>query len=134
MFFKDAGKKFDAAHSSLLQRANKTCASILKSLGQSDIPVSYTWRLNERHYGGLTGQNKKEAVEKFGAEQVQIWRRSFATPPPAMTTENEYFETIQSVSSYCILNHSSYFKSCFPVINVIFWLIMKILMVKLSLH
>jgi len=97
---KDAGKKFDAAHSSLLQRANKTCASILETLGQSDIPVSYTWRLNERHYGGLTGQNKKEAVEKFGAEQVQIWRRSFATPPPAMTQENEYFETIQSNPKY----------------------------------
>jgi len=70
----------------------------LEALGQTDIPVNYTWRLNERHYGGLTGQNKKEAVEKFGPEQVQIWRRSFATPPPQMTAENPYYETIQTVS------------------------------------
>lgn len=97
---KDAGKSFDAAHTSLLQRANKTCASILEALDQSDIPVNYTWRLNERHYGGLTGQNKKEAVEKFGPEQVQIWRRSFATPPPPMTTENSYYEIIQTNPKY----------------------------------
>ena len=93
----DANYKFDAAHTSLLQRANKTCNSILEALGQQDIPINYTWRLNERHYGDLTGQNKKEAVEKFGADQVQIWRRSFATPPPAILEANAYFETIQKV-------------------------------------
>ena len=99
-FFQDAGKSFDQAHTSLLQRANKTCASILESLGQSDIPVNYTWRLNERHYGDLTGKNKLDAVEKFGAEQIQIWRRSFATPPPAILESNEYYKTIQTVSDF----------------------------------
>lgn len=97
---KDAGKSFDQAHTSLLQRANKTCASILESLGQSDIPVNYTWRLNERHYGDLTGKNKLDAVEKFGAEQIQIWRRSFATPPPAILESNEYYKTIQTNPKY----------------------------------
>jgi len=97
---KNANYKFDVAHTSLLQRANKTCSSILEALGQQDIPINYTWRLNERHYGDLTGQNKKEAVEKFGAEQVQIWRRSFATPPPAILEANNYFETIQKNPKY----------------------------------
>jgi 2,3-bisphosphoglycerate-dependent phosphoglycerate mutase len=96
---KDAGKKFDIAHSSLLQRANKTCQKVLELTG-SDCPMERTWRLNERHYGGLTGKNKLEAVEKFGAEQVQIWRRSYATPPPTMEEDHEYFQTIQKNPLY----------------------------------
>jgi len=96
---KNAGKVFDVAHSSLLQRANKTCQKILEMTG-SDCEMKRTWRLNERHYGGLTGSNKLEAVEKFGAEQVQIWRRSFATPPPTMEEGHEYFQTIQKNPLY----------------------------------
>jgi len=96
---KDAGKKFDIAHSSLLQRANKTCNKILELTG-STCEMKRTWRLNERHYGGLTGSNKLEAVEKFGAEQVQIWRRSYATPPPVMENNHEYYETIQKNPLY----------------------------------
>jgi len=93
---KEAGLVFDVAHSSLLQRANKTCQKILEMTG-SECEMKRTWRLNERHYGGLTGSNKLEAVEKFGAEQVQIWRRSFATPPPTMEEGHEYYQTIQKV-------------------------------------
>ncbi|KAJ8918950.1 hypothetical protein NQ315_016852 [Exocentrus adspersus] len=91
---KDANYKFDLAYTSVLKRANDTLSGILKQLGQEGIPITKTWRLNERHYGGLTGLNKADTVAKYGEEQVQIWRRSFDVPPPAITPENQYYETI----------------------------------------
>jgi len=91
---KNEGYKFDIAHTSVLTRANKTLAACLKAIGQTDIPVSKTWRLNERHYGGLTGLNKAETAQKHGEEQVKIWRRSFDIPPPPMDESNEYYHTI----------------------------------------
>lgn len=91
---KEAGHKFDVAYTSVLQRANKTLDAILKELGQEGIPILKTWRLNERHYGGLTGLNKTDTVAKYGEEQVAIWRRSFDVPPPPITAENPYYETI----------------------------------------
>lgn len=74
---KDANYKFDLAFTSVLTRAQNTLQIILKEIGQTDIPVQKTWRLNERHYGGLTGLNKAETAAKYGDEQVAIWRRSF---------------------------------------------------------
>lgn len=62
--------KFDVAHTSLLTRAQETLKSILKGVGQENIPVEKTWRLNERHYGGLTGLDKAETAEKYGEAQV----------------------------------------------------------------
>lgn len=91
---KEAGLKFDVAHTSLLTRAQNTLASILGESGQGGIPVEKTWRLNERHYGGLTGLNKAETAAKYGEAQVQIWRRSFDTPPPAMEPDHAYYEQI----------------------------------------
>ncbi|KAF2363840.1 Phosphoglycerate mutase 1 [Trinorchestia longiramus] len=91
---KDAGYKFDIAHTSVLTRANKTLDAILKEIGQTDIPIQKTWRLNERHYGGLTGLNKAETAAKHGEEQVKIWRRSFDIPPPPMDESNEYYKVI----------------------------------------
>ena len=67
---KEAGYKFDVAFSSVLKRANKTLSSVLKALDQEDISTHYSWRLNERHYGDLTGLNKAETAKKFGDEQV----------------------------------------------------------------
>ena len=67
---KDANFKFDIAHTSVLTRAQKTLEAILKGIGQEDIPVQKTWRLNERHYGGLTGLNKAETAAKYGEDQV----------------------------------------------------------------
>ena len=67
---KEAGYKFDVAHTSVLQRANKTLDAILQETGQTSIPIQKTWRLNERHYGGLTGLNKAETAAKHGEEQV----------------------------------------------------------------
>ena len=67
---KDAGYKFDLAHTSVLKRAQNTLEVILKEIGQTNIPVEKTWRLNERHYGALTGLNKAETAAKHGEEQV----------------------------------------------------------------
>ena len=84
----EAGKKlenvpFDVVHTSALIRAQKTAEIIIKKNKKSKkIPVYKDKRLNERHYGSLQGLNKKEIAEKYGAEQVHIWRRSFDVPPP----------------------------------------------------
>jgi len=91
---KDAGLKFDVAHTSVLKRANLTLDSILAESGQTGIPIQKTWRLNERHYGGLTGMDKAETAKKYGEDQVKIWRRSFDTPPPPMDTEHKYYKAI----------------------------------------
>lgn len=91
---KDAGLKFDVAHTSVLKRANLTLDSILAESGQTGIPIQKTWRLNERHYGGLTGMDKAETAKKYGEAQVQIWRRSFDTPPPPMDVDHKYYKAI----------------------------------------
>lgn len=84
---KEAGEKlkgynFDKGFTSALIRAQKTLSNILEVTGQTDLEVVKDQALNERMYGDLQGQNKDEAREKFGEEQVHIWRRSFDTPPP----------------------------------------------------
>lgn len=85
---------FDIAHTSVLTRAQKTLEAILNEIGQTDLPVQKSWRLNERHYGGLTGLNKAETAAKYGEEQVQIWRRSFDVPPPPMEADHPYYDKI----------------------------------------
>ncbi len=74
-------------------------------IGQKDLPTQKTWRLNERHYGGLTGLNKAETAEKHGEAQVQIWRRSFDTPPPAMEAGHPYHENITKVGHNFVQCH-----------------------------
>lgn len=91
---REAGYKFDMAYTSVLKRANITLDLILKEIGQTDIPITKTWRLNERHYGALTGLNKTETAEKYGEEQVAIWRRSYDVPPPPMEPDHTYYDTI----------------------------------------
>lgn len=91
---KAAGLQFDVAHTSVLTRAQSTLNAILTKTGQTNIPVNKTWRLNERHYGGLTGLNKAETAAKYGEEQVKIWRRSFDTPPPPMEPGHPYYDNI----------------------------------------
>lgn len=83
------GFEFDAAFASVLKRAIRTLWISLDVLDQMWIPVTKHWRLNERHYGALTGLNKAETAAKYGDEQVHIWRRSFATPPPALEPDDE---------------------------------------------
>lgn len=76
--------RIDVVHTSDLIRAQRTAKIVMQQNESSgeDVPTRYDWRLNERHYGALQGLNKAETAEKHGAEQVQIWRRSFDVPPP----------------------------------------------------
>ena len=85
---REAGLVPDVAHTSVLTRAVRTLSLILGELGSSGIKVYQSWRLNERHYGALQGLNKAETMDKHGAEQVKIWRRSYATPPPALQLDD----------------------------------------------
>jgi 2,3-bisphosphoglycerate-dependent phosphoglycerate mutase len=71
-------------HTSVLTRAIRTAEIALHLAGRSWLPVQRSWRLNERHYGDLTGKDKKETTEQFGAEQVHLWRRSYDVPPPRL--------------------------------------------------
>jgi 2,3-bisphosphoglycerate-dependent phosphoglycerate mutase len=78
------GLDFDICFTSLQTRAIKTLHIALEAMGRLWLPVEKHWRLNERHYGGLTGLNKAETITKSGADQVKIWRRSYDIPPPAL--------------------------------------------------
>jgi len=82
------GLRFDCAHTSLLKRAIRTLNIGLDAMDQQWIPVTKTWRLNERHYGALQGLDKAETTAKHGEAQVKIWRRSYDIPPPAMTLDD----------------------------------------------
>jgi 2,3-bisphosphoglycerate-dependent phosphoglycerate mutase len=79
--------KFDVAYTSILKRAIDTLNIVLKISGQEKIPIFYDKALNERHYGALQGLNKAETAQKYGDEQVKLWRRSFDVPPPKDKTE-----------------------------------------------
>jgi 2,3-bisphosphoglycerate-dependent phosphoglycerate mutase len=84
------GLDFDLCFTSLQIRAIKTLNIALEHMGRLWLPVEKDWRLNERHYGGLTGLDKAETAAKHGDEQVRIWRRSFDIPPPAMEPGSPY--------------------------------------------
>ncbi|MFA7420693.1 MAG: 2,3-diphosphoglycerate-dependent phosphoglycerate mutase [Melioribacteraceae bacterium] len=88
---KQEGYQFDIAFTSVLKRAIKTLNYALEGLDLMWIPVVKSWRLNERHYGGLQGLNKAETAEKYGAEKVKIWRRSYDIPPPALEETDERY-------------------------------------------
>lgn len=88
---KEKGFNFDVAYTSVLKRANDTLKYILEELGEQDIPVKKSWRLNERHYGALQGLNKDETKEKYGEEQVLLWRRSTDVRPPALSKDDERY-------------------------------------------
>lgn len=81
---KNQGFSFDIAYTSDLKRANHTLDLILDELGEKDIPIIKDWHLNERHYGSLQGLNKAETANKYGDEQVHIWRRSYDICPPSL--------------------------------------------------
>jgi len=85
---KREGYVFDIAFTSVLKRAIKTLWLVLEEMDLMWIAVSRSWQLNERHYGALQGLNKAETAEKYGEEQVHIWRRSFNVPPPALTADD----------------------------------------------
>ena len=87
---KEKGYTFDIAYTSVLKRANKTLDIILEEMNL-DIPIHYSWRLNERHYGALQGLNKDETRKVYGEEQVHIWRRSYDVEPPSLDDNDVRF-------------------------------------------
>jgi 2,3-bisphosphoglycerate-dependent phosphoglycerate mutase len=87
---KSEGLAFTAAYTSVLTRAIRTANIALKASDQLWIPLTKDWRLNERHYGGLTGGDKAEAAARFGEDQVHIWRRSYDIPPPPLAPGGDY--------------------------------------------
>jgi 2,3-bisphosphoglycerate-dependent phosphoglycerate mutase len=86
----ERGFDFDICFTSLQTRAIRTLHIALRAMGRLWLPEEKHWRLNERHYGGLTGLDKAETAAKHGAEQVRVWRRSFDIPPPAMEPGGEF--------------------------------------------
>ena len=87
---KEKGVDFDCCFTSVLTRAIRTLHLVLHEMDRLWLPVTKDWRLNERHYGGLTGLNKQEMIDKVGAEQVKIWRRSYDIPPPPLDADSPY--------------------------------------------
>jgi 2,3-bisphosphoglycerate-dependent phosphoglycerate mutase len=86
----DAGLAFDRAYASVLTRAIRTGGLALRALGQLWIPVTKDWRLNERHYGALTGLDKAQTAARHGEDQVRLWRRSYDVPPPPLPPGGEF--------------------------------------------
>ncbi|HKC02972.1 MAG TPA: 2,3-diphosphoglycerate-dependent phosphoglycerate mutase [Sphingomicrobium sp.] len=87
---RDRGLDLDSCFTSVLTRAIRTLHLVLHEMDRLWLPVAKDWRLNERHYGGLTGLNKAEMIENVGAEQVKIWRRSYDIPPPELPTDSPW--------------------------------------------
>jgi 2,3-bisphosphoglycerate-dependent phosphoglycerate mutase len=83
-----SGLDLRVLHTSFLTRAIRTAELALHQAGRSWLPVRRSWRLNERHYGDLTGKDKKETAEKFGMDQLKLWRRSYDVPPPPMPADD----------------------------------------------
>ncbi len=86
----EAGLLPDVVHTSLLTRAIRTAQMALEECDRMWIPVRRTWRLNERHYGGLQGKNKAQIRDEFGEGQFMTWRRSYDTPPPPLADDSEW--------------------------------------------
>jgi 2,3-bisphosphoglycerate-dependent phosphoglycerate mutase len=86
----EEGLDLRVLHTSALTRAIRTAELTLAEVGRGWLPVRRHWRLNERHYGALQGRNKKETAAEFGDAQVKLWRRSYATPPPALERGHEH--------------------------------------------
>ena len=86
----DAGLALDVVHTSLQTRAIRTAELALAEMGLSWLPVRRHWRLNERHYGDLTGRDKAQTAERYGEDQVFTWRRSYDVPPPPISDDNDH--------------------------------------------
>ncbi|MBE1565252.1 phosphoglyceromutase [Nonomuraea africana] len=86
----EAGIRPDVVHTSLLSRAIRTANLALDAADLAWLPVTRSWRLNERHYGALQGKNKAQTREEFGEEQFMLWRRSYDVPPPPLPDDDEY--------------------------------------------
>jgi 2,3-bisphosphoglycerate-dependent phosphoglycerate mutase len=114
---KSKGYKFDKLFTSVLKRAIRTAEIAMKVAGINNLPVERDQALNERHYGALQGLNKKETAEKYGDEQVHIWRRSYDVPPPNNVTElnpDGFTESLKDTAARTIPYYQSKIE---PLIN-----------------
>ena len=96
---KKEGFEFDVVYTSLLKRANRTMDLCLGEMKIKNVDIKYSWKLNERHYGALQGLNKAETADKYGDEQVLIWRRSYAIPPPELDINDDRHPRFDSLYS-----------------------------------
>ncbi|XP_060698191.1 phosphoglycerate mutase 1b [Hemiscyllium ocellatum] len=103
---REAGYQFDLCYTSVLKRAVRTLWTLLDGIDQMWVPVVRSWRLNERHYGALTGLNKAETAAKHGEQQVKIWRRSFDVPPPPMGPDHDFYSIISKDRRYADLSEN----------------------------
>ncbi|KAL7862941.1 hypothetical protein SRHO_G00119250 [Serrasalmus rhombeus] len=97
---KEHGYKFDHVFTSILSRSVQTAWLVLEAMGQEWVPVTKSWRLNERHYGALIGLNRAEMAQKHGEEQVKLWRRSYDITPPPIDESHPYFAEIYNDRRY----------------------------------
>lgn len=91
VLIKNSNIVFDIAFTSVLKRSIDTLSYVLEKLDIKDIPIKYSWKLNERHYGALQGLNKDEIKLKYGEDKVKEWRRSFSSQPPALSINDERY-------------------------------------------
>ena len=100
VLLREKGYSFEVAYTSVLKRANDTLDIILEEL-KNNIPIHYSWRLNERHYGALQGLNKDDTRKKYGDEQVKLWRRSYDITPPALEdSDPRYQDMLEKYQEY----------------------------------
>ena len=100
ILLREKGYSFEVAYTSVLKRANDTLDIILEEL-KNNIPIHYSWRLNERHYGALQGLNKDDTRKKYGDEQVKLWRRSYDITPPALEdSDPRYQDMLEKYQEY----------------------------------
>ncbi|XP_004534144.1 uncharacterized protein LOC101457337 isoform X1 [Ceratitis capitata] len=97
---RESNLKFDIAYSSALTRAKQSLSIILKEMNICDLEIVSDWHLNERHYGNLTGYNKRDMADKYGEQQVQTWRRKYDVLPPPLTPDNPYYDLIRNNPSF----------------------------------
>ncbi|XP_063229012.1 phosphoglycerate mutase 2-like [Bacillus rossius redtenbacheri] len=97
---KKAGHRFDVAFTSVMARAQESLHIMLEELGQPGLPVEMSWRLNDRHYGALTGLNRAELSAAYGAEQVRLWHYSYDVAPPPMTARHPQHRAIVGGAAY----------------------------------
>lgn len=108
---KEEGYDFDICYTSYLKRAIHTLDNVLTEMDRSWLPVIKSWKLNERHYGALQGLNKTQTAEKYGEEQVKIWRRSFDVLPPKINENDErnpiYHDMYKNIPKDALPRHES---------------------------
>lgn len=116
---KVAKLQFDVAHTSVLKRAHESLKHILQEIGQPEITVSKTWRLNQQHCGNITGLTEKESVERYGKQEHELWQRNYSIAPPPMTPQHPFYKEIVNDQRYEYAFDLKEFPMCESLKNVV---------------